>query len=165
MAIDTASACFLFLEVSMWTTSQGLDKNWAAGGCGGDCGGCGSGIWAVGGGGVVGEGGEGVEEDGFRISASSLLRSQLSCAIWFHTDKQIKQTETNPELEQSDQEEPRVERAINEEKIQQRNGKWLIISDLLGEDLRHETQKEKLDLDKKRSERLVGENWSFLRPK
>jgi hypothetical protein len=42
---------------------------------------------------VVGEGGEGaVEEDGFRISASSLLRSQLSCAIGFDIDEQIKQT-------------------------------------------------------------------------
>ena len=112
----SASARFLFLEASMRTTSQDLDENWAGGGCGCDCGGCGSGIWAVGGGGevVVGEGGEGAEEeDGFRISASSLLRSQLSCAIGFDADEQIKEIETNPELEQSDQEQLGVERARN----------------------------------------------------
>jgi hypothetical protein len=63
---------------------------------------------------VVGEGGEGaVEEDGLRISASSLLRSQLSCAIGFDTDRQIKQTERNPEVEGSDQEELSVESARN----------------------------------------------------
>jgi len=45
---------------------------------------------------VVGEGGEGaVEEDGLRISASSLLRSQLSCAIGFDADEEMKQ---NPSL-------------------------------------------------------------------
>ena len=77
----------------------------------------------VGGGGevVVEEGGEGEDEEGFKISASSLLRSQLSCAIGFDKDEQIKQIETNPKLEQSDQEKLGVEiagnRVLVEEKI------------------------------------------------
>ncbi len=39
---------------------------------------------------VVGEGEGEDDDDGFKISASSLLRSQLSCAIGFNADEQIK---------------------------------------------------------------------------
>jgi hypothetical protein len=81
-----------------------------------------------------------VEDDGLRISASSLLRSQLSCAIGFDTDRQIRQTERNLEVEGSDQEELSVESARNGEyqcregkqKSQHMNGKGMVLSDRIG---------------------------------